>query len=251
MGLIKTSEDVICRCGICMSQCIFPFDSQDMEIQRHNFGAISGKTLTTILNCTHVPKQAAVIFVGGFMDTLFCSLLKLAQTYSGLNPTQDVWYASYDAPKQIAEILRAYSLAKQPIVLVGHSWGGDAAARLPAACPEFHVDLLVTLDPVSKKGPPPKSPNLGAWVNFYVDYQLSRPHRSNFLAKIGGPWNAVPQADLNVSQKEWGKLPHSTGRKQLDELHHADVLWMLCYEPLARLWNQVLPNSNPVCPPAP
>ena len=254
MKLIKTSEDVICRCGICMSRCIFPFDGQDFDDQdtesrRYNFGAISAKTLTTILNCPHVPKQPAVIFVGGFLDTLSCNMLKQAQTYSALNPEQDVWYGSYDSTKQITEILQAYNAAKMPIILVGHSWGGDAAARLTAATPEIHVDLLVTLDPVSKKGPPPKSPNLDTWINFYVDYRISRPQRANFLAKIGGPWNVVPQADMNISQKEWGELPSSTGRKQLDELHHADVCWMLCCESLTRVWNEVLPDSNLGCAP--
>ncbi|MBQ4132940.1 MAG: hypothetical protein IJD04_04305 [Desulfovibrionaceae bacterium] len=247
MSLVKTSEDIICRCGICMSQCVFPYDGQEPEISRHNFGAISGKTLNVILSCPHSLRQDAVIFVGGFMDTLFCSLLRLAGAYSEANPEQDVWYATYDSQKQIAKILETYNRAQRRIILVGHSWGGDSAARLLAAHPELCVNLLVTLDPVSTKGPPSKNPNMGAWVNFYVNYTLSRPHRSNFLARIGGPWGEAPAADLNITQEEWGAMPHSTGQKQLADLHHSDVKWMLCHAPLAELWNKALPGSRLMC----
>lgn len=244
MSLIKTSEEVICRCALCMEHCVFPFDGEEGMPKESEFGNVSGNIMSVILNCPHAGKKDLVIFVGGFMDGIFCCMLKLAKDYYKLNPHQDIWYVSYDSSKQLHKIIKSYNKAGKKIILAGHSWGGDAAAHLLNKNQAIHVDMLATLDPVSKKGPPSKTNNMGEWVNLFVDYSISRAHHANVLAKISGPWGNVANADVNISQQEWGELAQQAAQKQLSQLHHSDVYWMLFCKKLRDSWERILPESN-------
>ena len=240
MEHVKTIEEVVCRCAKCMRVCIFPYDGTD---DKYSLAPLSSKTLDIILNCTHVSKNDAVIFVGGFMDTLLCHMLVLATEYSQKNPNQDVWYTTYSSKKQLARIIKAYNAQNKKVILVGHSWGGDTAAHLLAEQQDIHVDLLITLDPVSKKGPPQKTPNMGTWLNEYVDYNISGITASNMVALIGGRWKNAANADVNITQQEWGAQAESLGNKALKDLDHADVYWMFFCDRLAPFWKEVLPES--------
>lgn len=252
MSLIKTSEEVICRCALCVGQSVFPFDGDDGVPEQSEFGIVSNKTLDTLLSCNHLKKKDLVVFVGGFLDGLFCCMLKLAKEYYKLNPQQDIWYATHDSAKQLRKIVQSYNNAGKKVVLIGHSWGGDTAAYLLRNNQDIRADLLVTFDPVSKKGAPAKTENMGKWVNIFVDYEISRNHHSNLLAKIGGPWKNAKNADINITQQEWGKLPLESDqkkmtRKELNELHHSDVYWMFFCKKLAAVWKEILPESILTC----
>ena len=241
MEHVKTTEEVVCRCAQCMRKCIFPYDNPNDE---YTLTAVSSKTIDIILNCPHVPKNDAIIFVGGFMDTLLCHMLVLAKEYSEQNPAQDIWYCTYDSKKQLARIIKAYNEQNKKIILVGHSWGGDTAAHLLSENAGIQVNLLITLDPVSKKGPPPKTPNMGKWLNEYVDHNVSGMTASNMVALIGGRWKDSANADVNITQQEWGAKAELLGNKTLKELDHADVYWMFFCDRLAPFWKEVLPESK-------
>ena len=247
MSSVKTTEEEICRCAICLEKSVFPFDGEEGVPKSAELGSVSNKTLSNVLNCTHVGKNDLVVFVGGFMDGIFCCMLKLAKEYCKLNPHQDVWYATHDSAKQIHKIIKSYNNAGKKIALLGHSWGGDSAAHILSKNKDIHVDMLVTLDPVSKKGPPSKEENMGLWVNVFVDYDVSSSHHSNLLAKIGGPWGSVPSADMNITQQEWGAQPQQLKKKELSHLYHCDVYWMLFCKNLEETWKKILPETNLAC----
>jgi thioesterase domain-containing protein len=100
-----------------------------------------------------------------------------------------------------------------PIRLVGHSWGGNAAARIAARLGQAGggegagpVDLLLTVDPVGRGIGPDflRQVRAGArrWINVRAaDGSL---HPSNLVAAIGGPYGLAPRphADLHLD------LPH-------------------------------------------
>ena len=87
------------------------------------------------------------------------------------------------------------------MALIGHSWGGDAAVNLVARKLDAPIDLLISLDPVSRKGAPRrKLPNVRHWLNIHIDYSRSTWFDiPNLVARIGGPWEAAETADANVS----------------------------------------------------
>ena len=87
------------------------------------------------------------------------------------------------------------------MALIGHSWGGDAAGNLVARKLDAPIDLLISLDPVSRKGAPRrKIPNVRHWLNIHIDYSQSTwLDIPNLVARIGGPWEAAENADVNVS----------------------------------------------------
>ncbi len=79
--------------------------------------------------------------------------------------------------------------------------GGDAAVNLVARKLDAPIDLLISLDPVSRKGAPRrKIPNVRHWLNIHIDYSQSTwLDIPNLVARIGGPWEAAENADVNVS----------------------------------------------------
>jgi len=87
------------------------------------------------------------------------------------------------------------------VALIGHSWGGDAAVNLVARKLNAPIDLLISLDPVSRKGAPRRRlPNVRHWLNIHIDYSQSTWFDiPNLVARIGGPWEAAENADVNVS----------------------------------------------------
>jgi pimeloyl-ACP methyl ester carboxylesterase len=93
----------------------------------------------------------------------------------------------------------------QKLVLVGHSWGGETAARVAIRLGRAgrEVALLVTVDPVKRVL---TDGFLGAvreavqcWVNIRA-MGGERLDHSNLVAAIGGPWGARPKgfADRHI-----------------------------------------------------
>ena len=87
----------------------------------------------------------------------------------------------------------------ETLILVGHSWGGEMAARVALRLGRAgrKVALLVTVDPVKRVL---SHGFLGAvrecvqcWVNIRATGGGRRDH-SNLVAAIGGPWGLRPKA---------------------------------------------------------
>jgi hypothetical protein len=63
---------------------------------------------------------------------------------------------------------------------------------------KIDIDILVTLDPVSRTIKPkarPKPSAAGKWINVYANLSTKGP--DNTIAKIGGPWGSQSNADVN------------------------------------------------------
>lgn len=126
----------------------------------------------------------AVVLLGGFADRLMNNMVRIATELRPLLPGREVHYWSHWQAGRAAALLAA---GGAPIVLVGHSWGGDEAAALTLRWPG-RVRRLVTLDPVGLRGPARIARLAGTdWVN--VMATGGGPwERSNIVARIGRPY---------------------------------------------------------------
>ncbi len=145
------------------------------------------------------------IFIGGAHDSNSGIVQGYAASFSKNNPGRNALYFSHG---QLNKILAAIKKAKcdnpnDPINLVGHSWGGDTAADIAAMLMSSGnlVDLLVTVDPVSRSQPNLSDTTFGArnWMN--INAAPSSTNGSDFIAFLGGKWGNSPAgfADTHFS----------------------------------------------------
>ncbi|CFU06544.1 YD repeat-containing protein [Burkholderia pseudomallei] len=155
------------------------------------------------------------IFVGGFGDGSSGIVQGFYSTYHQKNPD-----SSYYSWKDEAAILKdiANTPEGDPIHLIGHSYGGDTAAKAAMkACRK--VDLLITIDPVSRHRPDMQSiaSSVGTWVD--VDAEGGNPFQpSNFISGLGGAWNGAPSGiadsyiqDNGVNHEDFGAMMNASG----------------------------------------
>ncbi|WP_198148199.1 alpha/beta fold hydrolase, partial [Elstera litoralis] len=101
-------------------------------------------------------EKALVIFVGGALDTKYRPLYREFAVYCREgHPHQAKAYFTHDADREIAKYITLWRkrYPGHQVGIVGHSWGGycsyQVAQRL--AGDGIPLDLLVTLDPVTKR----------------------------------------------------------------------------------------------------
>ncbi len=139
------------------------------------------------------PEQPWLALVGGMGDATFAAVRSLQEM---LPPGRSEYFSHLDDGR----LLRA-AMARPPgqkLVLVGHSWGGEMAARVTIRLARAGrpVALLVTVDPVKRvltqrflkelRAAAPK------WVNILATGGDAL-ERSNVIAAIGGPWGGKPE----------------------------------------------------------
>ncbi|MEG2139316.1 MAG: alpha/beta hydrolase [Bilophila sp.] len=143
-----------------------------------------------------------VLVVGGFLDQVLANSYRVCAQYpEELRARHDVWFREYYEGRAMRCLVDWYAAHGQPVALIGHSWGGDAAVNAVARKVSAHITQLITLDPVSRKGAPrQRLQNVAHWLNIYVDYNRTPLFDiPNIVARIGGPWEAVATADSNLS----------------------------------------------------
>lgn len=88
--------------------------------------------------------------------------------------------------------------ADEPIVLIGHSYGGDTAWNVADSITR-NIDLLVTLDPVSWLSNiiGSKPGKVRKWINVYADQDGYS--WNDFIADLGGQWGIEDSADVNIT----------------------------------------------------
>lgn len=142
-----------------------------------------------------------VVVMGGFMDGSLANGYAICATYpQSLRQLHDVFYREHPEGNAVRELVELYRHRGKRVVLIGHSWGGDAVVHAVARKTRALIHLLVTLDPVSRKKAPAKPlDNVQHWLNVYVDYTTATwANSSNLTARIGGPWQFVRAAHENV-----------------------------------------------------
>lgn len=173
-------------------------------------------------------ERPVVIFIGGFFDNLssclydefdkFCSANKHRCdshyfTYNGLKVESRSELSSLDKVSNfltgftvmcrddVIDLIETCKKNGREVILIGHSWGGDTAANVVVPKLTCRIDLLVTLDPVSRQGMPLERGRVERWVNVYVDYEAydksDNSIMDNEIAQIGNPWGSVPIADVD------------------------------------------------------
>ena len=143
-----------------------------------------------------------VLVIGGFLDQILGNSYAVSARYpADLRAQHDVWFREHYESRKMRGIVNLYASKGHSVALIGHSWGGDAAVNLVARKLDAPIDLLISLDPVSRKGAPRrKLPNVRHWLNIHIDYSRSTWFDiPNLVARIGGPWEAAENADANVS----------------------------------------------------
>ena len=151
------------------------------------------------------------IFVGGAGDGSSGIVRSYYNRYHAGHP--DSSYYSWEDEDAILKDI-ANTPAGDPIHLIGHSYGGDtAAAAALKACRK--VDLLITIDPVSRfhyRGMQNIENSVGTWVDVDAEggsaFQLS-----NFVAGWGDSWDDKPNGiadsyiqDRNVVHADFAKM---------------------------------------------
>lgn len=157
--------------------------------------------LKRLHTCDDAALQDMVMVVGGFQDGRLGHAYAICQGFSeDFRTTHDVYYREHPEGIAVRELVELYKHRGRKVTLIGHSWGADAAVHAVARKTSATIDLLVTLDPVSRKHAPAVAPkNVRHWVNVYLRYAVAKTWNcSNMVARIGGPWEAVPVAHVNV-----------------------------------------------------
>lgn len=141
-----------------------------------------------------------LIIVGGFMDAKHGNAYTILRRLSPeFKAKHDIYYREHPESASVREVVELYAGCDKPITLLGHSWGADAVVNGVACKTAARIDLLITLDPVSRKGAPECCPkSVVHWRNIYLDYNcVTWLNSSNNVARIGGPWEAVACAHEN------------------------------------------------------
>jgi pimeloyl-ACP methyl ester carboxylesterase len=142
-----------------------------------------------------------VVFIGGFADGLNHNVVRIFCAYDERWERTRKLYLSHDDALERMRSLVVERAAGAPVVLVGHSLGGDAAYRLAEALrDDADVRLLVTLDPVSSHWQgreAPRPAGVDRWINVRVG---SRPGLTScgLAGTIGGAWGPQPAADADL-----------------------------------------------------
>lgn len=172
---------------------------------------------TKVASLAGTPKQTLVVFIGGAMDEVYRPLLNGVFIPYRLkyDAHQDVCYATHASSQQIIVLVKHWYQAGQSICLVGHSWGANTALQIARQLTvETAVDLLVTLDPVSRRlfrRQQKKPYSVDKWMNVHIDYGQASMEYSNMVARVGGYWGDCRYADKNI------KLSHDNNQ----EITHA------------------------------
>ena len=147
-----------------------------------------------------------VVFYGGFGSQTKENLLwEVCQEYSKPGVRKQCLAYSADGTDFIVDYWKS-TPGETPIVLVGHSWGGDTAYTVAEQLPQNMAPTLITLDPVGGR----------AWTTVGIPNVLAVSVRKDDLAKpTHGEWVNIHQAarrvDFDGSLLELVKLAHCDG----------------------------------------
>jgi hypothetical protein len=172
------------------------------------------------------PAPSCTVFVGGAGDKAFTHIVErelhdeFARWLKSQSGDHKALYFGQGQKKKIKARLRfERSIKKTSLIVVGHSWGADTAvdiARyLDAQEMGWNINLLVTLDPVSRSGPPKSRPGVDFWLN--VDAKAKKASFNDRVAKIGGNWGK--------------KVEGLVDEFYATEFDHADVVSMMRFAP--------------------
>jgi pimeloyl-ACP methyl ester carboxylesterase len=165
-------------------------------------GAIEGNSevefVKTILPPSGKRLDVVNIFVGGANDSDY----KYVRNSASLNDYTygDNYFAAWDATDSILELINRIPKGRK-INLIGHSYGGDTAAKVAVQVPK-RINILITIDPVSNRnkrvGYSDIAQSVGIWVNVNAvgnpnNSLLGNAFQGGAAAFFGDAWNKSPK----------------------------------------------------------
>ncbi len=178
----------------------------------------------------HKADKSLVIFIGGAMDDIYRPLYNGVFVPYRLRYAnhQDTVYTTHASIDLAITAIKYWQEAGQKICLVGHSWGGKSVLKIARRLEQktsVKIDLLITLDPVSRRilgsSEQTKPAIVKEWVNVFIDYKKASMEYSNVVARLGGPWGNCTHADRNImlSHDELGiEITHAMAARMFDEV---------------------------------
>lgn len=154
-----------------------------------------------------------IVFIGGFGDSVTRQVARVVQELRPLLPGHALHYFGHSQAKPVARLIASLPDGAS-LILAGHSWGADRAARLVLAHPG-RVRRLVTIDPVGWQAPLLMR-RLAAAVPEWINVLATGGgpwEPSNIVARIGRPYGAAASraAHLGLSVP----VPHRDVRGML------------------------------------
>jgi len=167
--------------------------------------------------------DSLLVLYGGAMDD-YAKVVKdiAARLIAGLDVA--VMYFNHHergiAHASIENHLRRHPHA--PVVLVGHSWGGDTAYNVAAQMPPGSPRLLVTLDAVGGSAYPglnlgPFREHLRAPAEEWMNVWLAPPGAVNCVLLLGYLWNW--HNCISATGAKWGHQDQADNREVLRGSH--------------------------------
>jgi len=179
----------------------------------YNSGNLAGYTYTHQNPVRYVdPDGNAVFVVGGAADKakagtgsiVFSGYKQFSSNSSGIFSskfTPQFFKHSESQRLQAAITEMRKENPDEPIVLMGHSWGGASATKSQRQLSNkgIDVDYLITVDPVSWfKGASGKSKGSSTkWINMFP-VKRNRFKIGDFVTTLGNAWNNEKGADTNI-----------------------------------------------------
>lgn len=120
-----------------------------------------------------------LLFIGGFMDKRTGIVKAYQQQFQQNFPTLHSEYYQWHEKRKVRERIRHL---EGKVIVIGHSYGAATAANI---LHQHKVDLLITIDPVSRIWSR-KKPQTKHWIN--INARPSQYDLSDFIALIGGKW---------------------------------------------------------------
>ena len=138
----------------------------------------------------------------------------------GLLPSHWSWITGGD--ERIAETLKKPLLSlsgTQQLVVMGWSNGGATAYDLSCGLASFRpVDLLITLDPVSRTTRSCQGPVARRWLNAYTaSGPGDRFKTGNIIAFLGGAWDDDKLPSQPTASKKLDGANHGDSKRLLEE----------------------------------
>jgi len=158
------------------------------------------------------PSGLVDIYIGGAGDAS-TAIVKQFQATLNQNTTK---YFSHSDSSAIQAFINSQP-ADEPINLIGHSWGGNIAAKITEDSPR-QINLLITIDPVGVNRPDFNAVRNNAIT--WIDVNAATPSSmtlANVIAGFGGAYNSAvkPYADafINASanHEEFAKMMGMSG----------------------------------------
>ena len=151
------------------------------------------------------PRASYTAFVGGAADGEFGNVRDFKVNGVRVGSGGAIKYYSHDEAEKLLNDIRAQPPGTR-IVLVGHSWGGDTAARVAAqlGAEGRPVDLLATIDPVGNGASDGFLNRVRAGSREWINVQATGGNwhdPDNLIARIGNRYGSAPQrfADQNIA----------------------------------------------------